>query len=121
MNLRIIKRNKSKVLSGTLLLFSLLAGYAQENSPADSTATTPVSKDSLTLAQSIMQKSAALPADTTTARIMRTKVDGVAAVVGDYVILNSDIDKLLADIENQGGSTQDITTCQLLNLFPNKR
>ena len=114
MNLRIIKRNKSKVLSGTLLLFSLLAGHAQENSPADSTATTPVGSDSLALVQSSMQKSAALPADTTTARIMRTKVDGVAAVVGDYVILNSDIDKLLADIENQGGSTQDITTCQLL-------
>ena len=47
-------------------------------------------------------------------RSCEKKVDGVASVVGDYVILNSDIDKLLADIENQGGSTQDITPCQLL-------
>ncbi|WP_343488405.1 peptidylprolyl isomerase [Allomuricauda sp. d1] len=44
----------------------------------------------------------------------RVKVDGVAAVVGDYVILDSDIQKTLIDLKNQGASTQDITECQLL-------
>lgn len=44
----------------------------------------------------------------------RVKLDGVAAVIGDYVILNSDIDKTLIDLKNQGASTEDITRCQLL-------
>lgn len=44
----------------------------------------------------------------------RTKVDGIAAVVGDYVILDSDIEKTLIDLKNQGAATQDITQCQLL-------
>ncbi|MEN8798501.1 MAG: peptidylprolyl isomerase [Flavobacteriaceae bacterium] len=44
----------------------------------------------------------------------RIKVDGIAAVVGDYVILNSDIDKTLIDLRNQGASAEDITHCGLL-------
>lgn len=41
-------------------------------------------------------------------------MDGIAAVVGDYVILESDIDKTLIDLQNQGASTQDVTRCGLL-------
>lgn len=44
----------------------------------------------------------------------RIKLDGIAAVIGDYVILDSDVEKTLIDIKNQGGSTEDITHCQLL-------
>ncbi len=44
----------------------------------------------------------------------RIKIDGVAAVVGDYVILDSDVDKLLLDLETQGASPEDVTPCQLL-------
>ena len=44
----------------------------------------------------------------------RIKVDGVASVVGDYVILDSDIDKTLLEMESQGISTQSISRCQLL-------
>jgi len=44
----------------------------------------------------------------------RIKIDGIAAVIGDYVILDSDIEKTLIDIKNQGGSTEDITDCQIL-------
>ena len=51
--------------------------------------------------------------DTTATRKM-TKLDGIAAVVGDYVILESDIEKTLIDLKSQGASTQDITHCQLL-------
>ena len=29
------------------------------------------------------------------------KIDGVAAVVGDYVILESDVDKTLIDLQSQ--------------------
>ena len=45
--------------------------------------------------------------------IQRFKVDGVAAVVGDFVILDSDIDKQFTQLEAGGISTKDITRCQL--------
>ncbi|MCE2611525.1 peptidylprolyl isomerase [Flavobacteriaceae bacterium D16] len=45
---------------------------------------------------------------------MRLKVDGIAAVVGDYVILDSDIEKTLIDLRNQGASPEDVTKCSLL-------
>ena len=44
----------------------------------------------------------------------RIKVDGVSAVVGDYVILESDIDKTLVEMKSQGIPTVGITRCQLL-------
>ena len=44
----------------------------------------------------------------------RQKVDGVIATVGDYIILDSDIDKAYLEISSQGGSVKDITRCQML-------
>jgi len=44
----------------------------------------------------------------------RIKVDGVSAVIGDYVILDSDIDKTLIEMESQGISTKNISRCELL-------
>ncbi len=44
----------------------------------------------------------------------RIKVDGVSAVVGDYVILESDIDKAIVEMESQGISSKNITRCELL-------
>ncbi len=44
----------------------------------------------------------------------RIKVDGIAAVIGDYVILDSDIEKTLIDLRNQGATPQDISRCGLL-------
>ncbi|HKL91169.1 MAG TPA: peptidylprolyl isomerase [Allomuricauda sp.] len=44
----------------------------------------------------------------------KVKLDGIAAVVGDYVILESDIDKTLIDLQNQGASVEDVTRCGLL-------
>ncbi len=43
----------------------------------------------------------------------RIKIDGVAAVVGDFVVLDSDIDKQFLQLEQSGISTKDITRCQL--------
>mgnify|MGYP006071306669 FL=1 len=43
----------------------------------------------------------------------RIKIDGVAAVIGDFVILDSDIDKQFMQLEAGGISTDDITRCQL--------
>ena len=44
----------------------------------------------------------------------RIKLDGIAAVVGDYVILDSDVEKTLLDLRNQGASEEDVTRCSLL-------
>ncbi len=44
----------------------------------------------------------------------RVKIDGVAAVVGDFVILESDVDKTLIDLQSQGVSTSNIGRCSLL-------
>jgi peptidyl-prolyl cis-trans isomerase SurA len=44
----------------------------------------------------------------------KQKIDGVIAKVGDYIILDSDIDKSYLEISSQGGSIKDITRCQML-------
>ncbi len=41
------------------------------------------------------------------------KIDGVAAVVGDYIVLDSDIDKTFQQLKAQGVSTEEISHCQL--------
>lgn len=43
----------------------------------------------------------------------RKKVDGVAAVVGDFVVLDSDVDKEYIQLQARGVSVADITRCQL--------
>ena len=53
-------------------------------------------------------------AETLKAQDNRIKVDGVSAVVGDYVILESDIDKTLVEMKSQGIPTIGVTRCQLL-------
>jgi len=45
---------------------------------------------------------------------MRQKVDGVIATVGDYIVLDSDIDKSFLEMTSQGNSVKDITRCQML-------
>lgn len=42
------------------------------------------------------------------------KLDGVAGVVGDFVVLEFDIDKTLFDLKQQGQSVQDISRCQMM-------
>ncbi|SNR52265.1 peptidylprolyl isomerase [Flavobacterium sp. ov086] len=44
----------------------------------------------------------------------KLKVDGIIATVGDYIVLDSDIDKGYLEITAQGGSIKDITRCQML-------
>ena len=44
----------------------------------------------------------------------KIKIDGIAAVVGDFVILDSDIDKTIIDLQSQGVNTVDLDRCSLL-------
>lgn len=46
--------------------------------------------------------------------MQRQKIDGIIATVGDYLILDSDIDKSFLEITSQGGSVKDISRCQML-------
>jgi len=44
----------------------------------------------------------------------KIKIDGLAAVVGDFIILDSDIDKTLIDLQSQGVATENLDKCSLL-------
>lgn len=44
----------------------------------------------------------------------KTKVDGVVGVVGDYIILDSDIDKSFIELKSQGADVKEISRCQML-------
>jgi peptidyl-prolyl cis-trans isomerase SurA len=54
------------------------------------------------------------PQKTPVTQQKRQKVDGIVATVGDYIVLDSDIDKAFLEIESSGNSTKDITRCQML-------
>ena len=43
----------------------------------------------------------------------KEKVDGVVAVVGDYIVLDSDIDLEFIQLKAQGIDTKNITRCEL--------
>lgn len=51
---------------------------------------------------------------TFSATAQKTKVDGVVGVVGDYIILDSDIDKTYLELKQQGVDTKEISRCQML-------
>lgn len=44
----------------------------------------------------------------------RFKAEGVSAVIGEFVVLDSDIDKSYLELQQQGISIEDVTRCQLL-------
>jgi peptidyl-prolyl cis-trans isomerase SurA len=65
-------------------------------------------------AQEIIKDSVASVAKVTVPSGKKLKIDGVVATVGDYIILDSDIDKGFLEITSQGGSVKDVSRCQVL-------
>lgn len=51
----------------------------------------------------------------------RQKVDGIVATIGDYLVLDSDIDIGLYEISSQGNSIKDITRCQMIGKLMENR
>lgn len=52
---------------------------------------------------------------------IRKKIDGVAAVVGDFIVLESDIDKALLDLKSQDVDLSEVSRCNLVGrLMENK-
>lgn len=67
----------------------------------------------ITRAQEIIKDSVIAPVEKIQSN-QRQKIDGIIATVGDYIILDSDIDKGYLEISSQGHSIKDITRCQML-------
>jgi peptidyl-prolyl cis-trans isomerase SurA len=61
----------------------------------------------------ITEKSSAVKTDSLKKK-KRQKVDGIIATVGDFIILDSDIDLALIELDAQGAPTQQFTRCELL-------
>ncbi|MDC6391078.1 peptidylprolyl isomerase [Maribacter sp. PR1] len=85
----------ASLLCGTLIAQDPVQENTKDSSENIAEANTPMKKDS-------------------TNNFKKIKLDGIAAVVGDYVILDSDIEKTLIDLKSQGASTEDVTHCSLL-------
>lgn len=99
--LKSIKVNKFLLI----LLFSAAILQAQEVVVADSLGIVK-SNDTLVARQTVQRD--------TLKPFQRYKAEGVSAVVGEYVILDSDIDKAYVEMQSQGMSIEDITRCQLM-------
>ncbi|WP_430905827.1 peptidylprolyl isomerase [Maribacter sp. 2-571] len=102
-----MKKNKTKLLIGIAIL-ALGFSRAQSNDSIVETIN-PVPEDK----EMAMGMDSAIKKDTVST-FKRVKLDGIAAVVGDYVILESDIEKTLIDLKNQGAATEGLTRCGLL-------
>ncbi len=100
MNLRSMKKKNKNLLAIFLLAFMTMAVKAQEENTTD----TPVEP----------MQAEITPKKDTVNNFKKIKLDGIAAVVGDYVILDSDIEKTLIDLRSQGAAVEDITHCSLL-------
>jgi peptidyl-prolyl cis-trans isomerase SurA len=84
--------NKVKYVVGGLIFFSVFMGSSQE-----------------IIDEQVANKKEEKRSSTSG----RIKVDGVAAVVGDFVVLDSDIDKQFEMLEASGVNTAGITRCQI--------
>ena len=66
------------------------------------------------LGASVAQAQDTLKASTPPQKFQKIKIDGVIATIGDYIVLESDIDKAYLEISSQGQSIADISRCQIL-------
>lgn len=106
MNLRF----STKYLTVAALIGATVSLTAQETT-SDSTAVQ--TKQVIVTESSTAITETAAVQDTVKKPFKKFKVDGVAAVVGEYVVLDSDIDKAYIELKSQGISVQDITRCNL--------
>ncbi|MDT0691555.1 peptidylprolyl isomerase [Salegentibacter sp. F188] len=102
MNLKFLTR----ITTGILLMLFVVEVQAQEVIVTDSTAIQPKEE----IAESITRNTNE-----------RRRVEGIAAVVGDYIILDSDIDLMYKQMQSQNMSTANVTECNLAgSLMENK-
>lgn len=95
-------RNLKSIIKIFILLFGLNLGLQAQ-----------VTKDSTLVVTKSDTLATAKIKDSVRA-FKRYKADGVAAVVGDFLVLDSDITKMREDAKNQGLSDKEVSNCQLL-------
>ena len=89
-----------------MCLLAVSLSWSQEVVTVDSTGVVKSNETALE-AQMAAKKDSVKP-------FKRFKAEGVTAVVGNYVILDSDIDKSYLELRQQGISIEGVTRCQLL-------
>ncbi|CAM4167592.1 peptidylprolyl isomerase [Zobellia nedashkovskayae] len=107
------KVNKFVAILGCFLITGSM--FAQETEE-EVTETEEVIETVEESAEPLLEAEASIEKDSTKPAVnfKKIKLDGISAVVGDYVILESDIEKTLIDLKSQGVSTADVTRCGLL-------
>lgn len=98
-------KNRNSILSFLCFFMVFISVQAQENDSIPDTQIEPP--------ETPMVADAELKKDTINT-FKKIKLDGISAVVGDYLILDSDIEKTLIDLRSQGAAMDDITHCGLL-------
>ncbi len=68
----------------------------------------------ITVFISVINLTTILAQDTTKVSTIRKKIDGVSAVVGDFIVLESDIDKAYIDLKNQEVDISNISRCNIV-------
>lgn len=102
-NLKYIKISK---LLFFVFVFTQVGAFSQEVVTVDSTGVAK-NNDVIATENNTINKDTIKP-------FKRYKAEGISAVIGEYVILDSDIDKSYLELASQGISIDDITRCQLL-------
>ncbi len=104
MNLKfMINRNKLVYIVAFFIVFTGLSAQEMDSIP-DTQIEPP---EPVKVADSVIKKKPVT-------NFKKIKLDGISAVVGDYLILDSDIEKTLIDLRSQGAAMDDITQCGLL-------
>nr|WP_273566387.1 peptidylprolyl isomerase [Maribacter sp. Hal144] len=98
-----MKMNNLMYLMSAFFLTGML--FAQETTEVPDTQIEP---------QEPVVETAMVVKKDTTRNFKKIKLDGIAAVVGDYVILDSDIEKTMIDIKSQGASMEGVNHCSML-------
>lgn len=98
-------KNRNSILSFLCFFMVFISVQAQENDSIPDTQIEPPETPMVADAESKKD---------TINTFKKIKLDGISAVVGDYLILDSDIEKTLIDLRSQGAAMDDITHCGLL-------
>ncbi len=103
LKIKILKFTTKAILS---LLFAILinvhTSQAQDTLLIDD-------KDNITKNEEVKQ----INLEDTLKKTTRFRVDGIAGVVGDYIVLDSDIDQTLLEMQQQNFSVEGLTRCDL--------
>lgn len=126
-----LKMNKLKYTIKTTLFLAMSLGFtsfcaAQQNTTKETTQPDSLANHKIAVATTSTNSSTDSLSHSTkvikdTVSFERFKIDGVAAVIGERLILGSDIQKMYNDLKSQGISTDGITDCELAErLMKNK-